>query len=107
MLEAFKLPIGWRDLVRRTASEVMSDNCLGLAAQLAYYFFLALFPALLVLVALLLWPVAMALIGGLVFLAAAAVFRGRLPAVVDHCKQMCSQMMSGTGAGRPAAPGCQ
>ncbi len=29
----------------------MADNCLGLAAQLAYYFFLALFPALLFLVA--------------------------------------------------------
>jgi membrane protein len=31
----------------------MADNCLGLAAQPAYYFFLALFPALLFLVALL------------------------------------------------------
>jgi membrane protein len=31
---------------------VMADNCLGLAAQLAYYFFLALFPALLFMVAL-------------------------------------------------------
>ena len=31
---------------------MMADNCLGLAAQLAYYFFLALFPALLFLVAL-------------------------------------------------------
>jgi membrane protein len=30
----------------------MADNCLNLAAQLAYYFFLALFPALLFLVAL-------------------------------------------------------
>ena len=30
----------------------MADNCLGLAAQLAYYFFLALFPALLFLVAI-------------------------------------------------------
>jgi membrane protein len=30
----------------------MADNCLGLAAELAYYFFLALFPALLFLVAL-------------------------------------------------------
>lgn len=31
----------------------MTDNCLGLAAELAYYFFLALFPALLFLVAIL------------------------------------------------------
>lgn len=53
MLKAFRLPIGWRDLMRRTGAEVLADNCLGLSAQLAYYFFLALFPALLVLVALL------------------------------------------------------
>ena len=34
MLRAFKLPIGWVDLARRTLSEVIADNCLGLAAQL-------------------------------------------------------------------------
>ena len=52
MLRALRIPIGWKDLAKRTAGEVMADNCLGLAAQLAYYFFLALFPALLFLVAL-------------------------------------------------------
>ena len=52
MLKAFRVPITWTDLVKRTASEVVADNCLGLAAQLAYYFFLALFPALLFFVAL-------------------------------------------------------
>src|ERR1700675_1076644 len=52
MLKAFHVPIGWNDLAKRTASEVLADNCLGLAAQLAYYFFLALFPALLFLVAI-------------------------------------------------------
>jgi membrane protein len=52
MLKAFKVPIGWKELARRTASEVVADNCLNLAAQLAYYFFLALFPALLFLVAI-------------------------------------------------------
>src|SRR5439155_19713212 len=52
MLRAFRIPIGWKDLLKRTASEVMADNCLGLAAQLAYYFFLALVPALLFGVAL-------------------------------------------------------
>jgi len=52
MLRAFRIPISWGDLAKRTASEVLADNCLGLAAQLAYYFFLALFPALLFLVAI-------------------------------------------------------
>jgi membrane protein len=42
----------WTELARRTYREVLADDCLGLAAQLAYYFFLALFPALLVLVAI-------------------------------------------------------
>ena len=52
MLYAFRLPIGWKELAARTAREVRADNCLNLAAQLAFYFFLALFPALLFLVAL-------------------------------------------------------
>jgi membrane protein len=52
MLEALRVPIGWSQLARRTWTEVLADNCLGLAAQLAYYFFLALFPALLFLVAI-------------------------------------------------------
>jgi membrane protein len=37
----------WRDLVVKTYHEVLDDDVLGLAAQLSYYFFLALFPALL------------------------------------------------------------
>jgi Predicted membrane protein len=52
MLKAFKVPLSWGELAKRTWSEMLADNCLGLAAQLAYYFFLALFPALLFLVAL-------------------------------------------------------
>jgi membrane protein len=39
-------------LVRRTWREFNDDDVLGLAAQLSYYFFLALFPALLFLLAL-------------------------------------------------------
>src|SRR5689334_4397250 len=52
MLRAFRIPIGWKDLFKRTANEVMADNCLNLAAALSYYFFLAPFPALLFLVAI-------------------------------------------------------
>jgi membrane protein len=58
LLLALRVPIGWKALLKRTYQEIVADNCLGLAAQLAYYFFLALFPALLFLVALLsLFPV--------------------------------------------------
>jgi membrane protein len=53
LLRALRVPIGWKALLERTYRELMADNGLGLAAQLAYYFFLALFPALLFLVALL------------------------------------------------------
>ena len=42
------LPLSWRELLTRTAKEFVADNGLGLAAQLAYYFFFALFPAVLV-----------------------------------------------------------
>src|SRR5579863_788934 len=52
LLERLRVPIGWTDLAKRTVVEAVKDDCLGLAAQLAYYFFLALFPALLFLVAL-------------------------------------------------------
>lgn len=50
---AFRAPISVREIARRTFAEIGDDNCIGLAAQLAFYFFLALFPALLFLVALL------------------------------------------------------
>ena len=52
MLSQFDIPIGWGELLKRTAKETSDDNGMGLAAQLAYYFFLALFPALLFLIAL-------------------------------------------------------
>jgi membrane protein len=42
------LPLTWWELLKRTAKEFVADNGLGLAAQLAYYFFFALFPAVLV-----------------------------------------------------------
>ena len=37
----------WRDLAVKTYHEVVDDDVLGMAAQLSYYFFLALFPAIL------------------------------------------------------------
>jgi len=52
MLGAFRVPLTWTALVKRTGQEMLADNCFSLAAELAYYFLLALFPALLFLVAL-------------------------------------------------------
>jgi membrane protein len=51
MLAAFKIPLSWSELLKRTAKEASDDDCLGLAAQLAYYFFLALFPTVLFILA--------------------------------------------------------
>src|SRR5262245_18101611 len=42
--------VGWGTILKRTFKEIIDDNCVGLAAQIAYYFFLSLFPALLVVV---------------------------------------------------------
>ena len=52
MFAAFDIPLSWGELLKRTFKEANEDDVLGLAAQLAYYFFLALFPAVLFLLAL-------------------------------------------------------
>ncbi len=45
-------PLSWSEFARRTVRETIADDGFGLAAQLAYYFVLSLFPALLGLIAL-------------------------------------------------------
>src|SRR5918993_5599964 len=52
MRAIFAIPLSWPDLFKRTVKEFNADNCLGLAAQLAYYLLLALVPAIVFLVAL-------------------------------------------------------
>src|SRR6185436_21022056 len=53
LLRRLGVHISWREILKRTLYETFwKDNCLSLAAQLAYYFFFALFPTLLFLVAL-------------------------------------------------------
>jgi membrane protein len=47
MLAHFKVPLSWNEIAKRTAKEIVADDLLNLAAQQAYYFFFALFPALL------------------------------------------------------------
>jgi membrane protein len=53
LLGRLGVSISWREILKRTAYETFwKDNCLAMAAQLAYYFFFALFPTLLFIVAL-------------------------------------------------------
>jgi membrane protein len=52
MLAYFRVPLSFGALLKRTAKEAMADDVLNLAAQQAYYYFFALFPALLALISL-------------------------------------------------------
>jgi membrane protein len=53
MLANFKVPVGWGQIFKRTFNEsFFKDDVLGMSAQLAYYFFLALFPAMLFVISL-------------------------------------------------------
>jgi hypothetical protein len=36
MLIRFSAPISWSQVIRKTASEIGEDNCLGLAAPLSF-----------------------------------------------------------------------
>jgi membrane protein len=53
MLARLRVPLTWRQILKQTFNEAFfKDNVLAMAAQLAYYFFFALFPALLVVIAI-------------------------------------------------------
>ena len=52
MLAHLRVPLSWSELAKRTFRECVADDILSLAAQQAYYFFFALFPALLTLISI-------------------------------------------------------
>ena len=52
MFRTFQINLTWGELIKRTLKETNADNCLGLAAQLSYYFLLALVPAIVCVAAL-------------------------------------------------------
>jgi membrane protein len=52
-LTFLRASIPWAEVAKRTVKEIADDNCVGLAAQMAFYFLLALFPAVLFGIALL------------------------------------------------------
>src|SRR3954454_7829633 len=51
MLAHLRVPLGWTDLIKRAGKGAWDDDVFDLAAQQAYYFFFALFPALLFVIA--------------------------------------------------------
>jgi membrane protein len=52
LLAYLNVPLTWGEILKRTIREAMADNIMGMSAQLAYYFFFSLFPALLLLIAI-------------------------------------------------------
>jgi membrane protein len=52
MLAHLRVPLSWSTLLKRGVKEALDDNVFDLAAQQAYYFFFALFPALLFVIAI-------------------------------------------------------
>lgn len=52
LLARFRVPLSWSELLKRTYKETLADDVFNLAAQQAYYFFFALFPALLALISI-------------------------------------------------------
>jgi membrane protein len=52
MFANFETHLSWTELVKRTLRETIADDADGLASQLAFYFLLALFPALLCMLAI-------------------------------------------------------
>ena len=52
LLAHLKVPLTWGEVLKRTMRESMADSIMGMSAQLAYYFFFSLFPALLLLIAI-------------------------------------------------------
>jgi membrane protein len=52
LLAYLNVPLTWPEILKRTVREAMADNIMGMSAQLAYYFFFSLFPALLLLIAI-------------------------------------------------------
>jgi membrane protein len=52
MLARLKTPFSWWELIKRAAADAIKDDVQSLAAQQAYYFFFALFPALLTLISI-------------------------------------------------------
>jgi membrane protein len=87
--------LGFREIVRRIYNEVLDDDCLGRAAQLAYYFLFALFPFLLFLTTLLGYLPVPNLIDNIMLLLSRALPREALVLIQDNVHTLVTQPKGG------------
>jgi membrane protein len=80
--------LGVTELARRVIAEIREDDCLGRAAQLAYYFLFALFPFFLVLITLLGYLPIPNLLDRLMDLLAQMLPGDALSLVQDHVREL-------------------
>jgi len=84
-----------KELVQRVVAEIQSDNCLGQAAQLAYYAIFALFPFMLFLITLVGHLPIPNLTGEIMNLLGAAIPENALSLVESNVKAIVSNQRSG------------
>jgi membrane protein len=87
--------LGFMEIVQRIYNEVLDDDCLGRAAQLAYYFLFALFPFLLFLTTLLGYLPVPNLIDNIMLLLARALPREALGLIQDNVHALVTQPKGG------------
>jgi membrane protein len=87
--------LGFRGIVWRIYNEVLDDDCLGRAAQLAYYFLFALFPFLLFLTTLLGYLPVPNLMDNIMLLLARALPREALILIQDNVHTLVTQPKGG------------
>lgn len=92
---AFFDGVSFREIAWRTYNAILYDDCLGRAAQLAYYFLFALFPFLLFLTTLLGYVPVPNLLDSIMSLLAQALPRDALELVQNHLRSLVSQPRAG------------
>jgi membrane protein len=88
MFAYFRAPLTWRELAQQTIVDTFEDGVPGLAAQLAFYFLLAVFPALLFLVSLLSYLPVEPAVGAVLTRLATFLPSEVLSLVRDHVEQV-------------------
>jgi len=95
MLDRLQVPLSWKEIFKRSAKEFVSDNAFDLGAQQAYYFFFALFPALLTLISIASFFTLSNLIGQVITALGQFVPQDVLTIVADQIKKISDSQQGG------------